>query len=356
VGFCPSADVASYAFVAGMAATFSGFMGYSNLYNSKSWLECRDIPSFGILGEILQTLHSRQDIKFQGKRDMDNIDDFARNFTFSSKRSHKLQARIVTAFKEKQVDDIENDLPRESPLRAHWKSRCNKHSAAPWKAYPLTKEHLLSDDDAKFMLQYATGTPTAGLPKFCSCHRILDLEHAVHCDTAKLQRHNMLQHRLVAFAREQAVTTKQNERFSLEHARKKQEPDIVFYFGPETWETDVTIVNPCAPSRLLQTLSKPGAALTSRCREKDRKYLAEAKVRGHSFFPLGFETHGRFGQPLLDLLARFASSTPDHVGFAVADMALDLSLTLVRGNALCARRTLARALRFRDQTRLAAVT
>ena len=74
------------------------------------------------------------------------------------------------------------------------------------------------------------------------------------------------------------------------------------------------------------------------------------------FFPLGFETHGRFGQPLLDLLARFASSTPDHVGFAVADMALDLSLTLVRGNALCARRTLARALRFRDQTRLAAVT
>ena len=166
----------------------------------------------------------------------------------------------------------------------------------------------------------------------------------------------MLQHRLAAFAREQAVTTKQNERFSLEHARTRQEPDIVFYFGPETWETDVTVVNPCAPTRLLQTLSKPGAALTARCREKDRKYLAEAKKRGHNFSPLGFETHGRFGQPLLDLLTKFAGSTPDDVGYAVSDMVLDLSLTLVRGNALCARRTLARALRFRDQTRLVAAS
>ena len=240
--------------------------------------------------------------------------------------------------------------------RAHWESRYNKHSAAAWRAYPLTKEFLLSDDDAKFMLQYATGAPTPGLPQFCSCHRILDLEHAVHCDTAKLQRHNMLQHRLVAFAREQHVATKQNERFSLEHARTRQEPDIVFYFGAETWETDVTVVNPCAPTRLLLTLNKPGAALAARCREKNRKYLPGATSRSHSFFPLGFETHGRLGQPLLDLLTKFAGNTPDHVGYAVADMALDLSLTLVRGNALCARRTMARALRFRDQSRRVAAS
>ena len=281
---------------------------------AKTWQEIR-------LDEILHTLRTTPDINFLGKRNMDDIDEFCKYFTFGSKRSHKLQARIVGAFKEKLVTDIERDLPRESPLRAHWKSRCNPHSAAPWKAYPLTKELLLSDDDAKFMLQYATGAPTSGLPKFCSCQRILNLEHA---DTAKLQRHNMLQHRLVAFAREQAVTTKQNERFSLEQARKRQEPDIVFYFGSETWETDVTVVNPCAPTRLLQTLSKPGAALAARCNDKNRKYHAEARKRGHNFSPLGFETHGRFGQPLLDLLTKFAGSTPDEVGYAVADMVLDL--------------------------------
>ena len=205
------------------------------------------------------------------------------------------------------------------------------------------------------MLQYATGVPTPGLPRYCSCHRTLDLEHAVHCDTAKLQRHNLLQHRLVAFAREQAVTTKQNERFSLEHARGKQEPDIVFYFGADTLETDVTVVNPCAPTRLLHTLSKPGAALAARCKEKNRKYLENAQQRGHQFSPLGFETHGRFGQPLLNLLTRLAGNTPDHVGIAVADMVLDLAVSLVRGNALCARRTFARALRFRDLTRSVAV-
>ena len=106
-----------------------------------------------------------------------------------------------------------------------------------------------------FMLQYATRAPPPGLPKNCSCHATMSLEHAVHSDTAKLQRHNMLQHRLVAFAREQAVTTAQNVRLSLVEAKKKQEPDIIFYFRPKPLETDVTVVNPCAPSKLLQTLA-----------------------------------------------------------------------------------------------------
>ena len=138
----------------------------------------------------------------------------------------------------------------------------------------------------------------------------MTLEHAVHCDTAKLQRHNLLQHRLVAFAREQHVTTRQNERFSVEHAKKKLEPDIVFYFGADTLETDVTVVNPCAPSRLQQTLNKPGAAMQQRCNDKIGKYNRSAQERGHNFVPLGFETHGRFGQPI-DLLTRLASGTPD---------------------------------------------
>ena len=101
----------------------------------------------------------------------------------------------------------------------------------------------------------------------------------------------------------------------------------------------------------MHTLSKPGAALQSRCNFKDSKYLGPAQHRNNDFVPLGFETHGRFGQPVLDLLTRLAGNTSDNIGFSVTDMTLDLSLTLVRGNALCARRTFARALRFRDLAR-----
>ena len=177
----------------------------------------------------------------------------------------------------------------------------------------------------------------------------MSLEHAVHCDTAKLQRHNMLQHRLVAFAREQAVTTAQNVRLSLVEAKKKQEPDIIFYFHPKPLETDVTVVNPCAPSKLLQTLARADSAMQARCNVKNNKYLLNAHERGNDFVPFGFETHGRFTKQVVDLLTKLAGNTPDNIGHAVSDMTLDLSL--VRGNALCARRTIARALRFRDLTR-----
>jgi hypothetical protein len=88
-----------------------------------------------------------------------------------------------------------------------------------------------------------------------------------------------------------------------------------------------------------------------RCDAKNKKYLEPARERGHEFAPLGFETHGRFTKQVVHLLTKLAGNTPDNIGHAVSDMILDLSLTLVRGNALCARRTIARALRFRDLTR-----
>ena len=91
--------------------------------------------------------------------------------------------------------------------------------------------------------------------------------------------------------------------------------------------------------------------MQARCNVKNNKYLLNAHERGNDFVPLGFETHGRFTKQVVDLLTKLAGNTPDNIGHAVSDMTLDLSLCLVRGNALCARRTIARALRFRDLTR-----
>ena len=59
--------------------------------------------------------------------------------------------------------------------------------------------------------------------------------------------------------------------------------------------------------------------MQQRCNDKIGKYNSSAQERGHNFAPLGFETHGRFGQPVIDLLTRLASGTPDHVGYAVSD-------------------------------------
>jgi hypothetical protein len=351
VGFCPSAETAPHAFVAGIAAAISGFLGFSNLVKSGKWELYKKNPTMQAVHDVMQT-YAQSPVKFDGKRDMTDLDTFTKHFCYT-KHSSKLQSRIVSAIREHNFSIFESkdnlDLTHEQ--RAHLISRKNKHSAAVWKAYPLTEEFVLTDDDATFMLQYATRAPTQGLPFKCSCHSLLSLEHAVHCDTAKLQRHNMLQHRLVAFAREQAVTTAQNVRLSIMEARKKQEPDVIFYFAPKPLETDVTVVNPCAPSRILQTLSKAGSAVRMRCDAKNKKYLEPARERGHEFAPLGFETHGRFTKQVVNLLTKLAGNTPDNIGHAVSDMILDLSLTLVRGNALCARRTIARALRFRDLTR-----
>src|SRR4051794_559193 len=68
--------------------------------------------------------------------------------------------------------------------------------------------------------------------------------------------------------------------------KRKARTGHPIYFGPDTLETDVTVVNPCAPTRLIHALSKPGSALAARCKEKNRKYLENAQGRGSKFAPL----------------------------------------------------------------------
>ena len=119
--------------------------------------------------EVMQT-YMNSPVKFDGKRYMADLDTFTKHFCFT-KYSSKLQSRIVSAIREHNysIFSDKNNLGHEE--RAHLSVRKNKHSAAAWKAYSLTEEFVLSDDDAVFMLQYATRAPTPGLPKNClSCH------------------------------------------------------------------------------------------------------------------------------------------------------------------------------------------
>jgi hypothetical protein len=144
----------------------------------------------------------------------------------------------------------------------------------------------------------------------------------------------------------------QNPRLTIEEAKNCQEPDIVFYQGiSRPLETDITVVNPCCPSKLQRTLKKTGFALREAGREKVRRYAEQAEKRTHEFAPLAFETHGAMGEEVGVLLRKLAANTPDTQGHGARSMALDLAITLARGNAACARSTVARAFRNRDQLR-----
>jgi hypothetical protein len=176
------------------------------------------------------------------------------------------------------------------------------------------------------------------------------MEHTVHC-AGKLTRHNMIQDRFVAFARLHGVTTRQNPRLTYQDAKERLEPDVIFYPGiHEPVQTDVTVINPCAPFRLKHPSGHTWAT-TRKKAEKNQKYRAKAMEIGHIFRPLVLETHGKMADEITTTLNMIASRTTMNRGMAVTDMKLDLAVTLARGNALAARTTVAWAQRARDLNR-----
>jgi len=125
----------------------------------------------------------------------------------------------------------------------------------------------------------------------------------------------------------------------------------VFYPGGEVHETDITVVDPCSAGYLGQNKGNVKLTTKKAYEEKQRKYLEGAKARGHTFTPLVFETHGKMHDDVKTLLEMFASNTIGRSGLAVRDMALDLQITLARGNAICARNAIARSQRHQDLMR-----
>jgi hypothetical protein len=346
VGFCPSAITAPHAFVAGVAASQAALLRQSNLarHNISSVSE-------GLLLKELQSCLDRytsSPLDWPEKEHLTNAAGFVQHFT-DPKKSHKLQSRLMATLRTNDVEQLKAKGGLET--KARLESRANKGSALVWKAFPLTAEFQLTDEETRFTVAYATGLTLAHMPQRCSCRQLLTLEHSVHCGPTKLVRHNMIQSRFVAFAREHAVALQQNPRSSFEEAKELREPDVVFYPGiTAPIETDVTVINPCAPSRIKRCGAHRWASTEAKAK-KNRKYLKAARAKGNTFKPLVFETHGKIAEEVKDLLHVFAARTPGVRGLAVHDMQVDLALTLAKGNAECARSTIARAQRHRDLSR-----
>lgn len=350
VGFCSPSETAPYVFIAGVASSCLAIR-QTNLNEEKG-----SVGGGWLLEQLSQCL-SRITPEAGWPDDEALIHGVGPFFEHYSnvgkrKRSEHLQAKLVGHFRAGRRKHIkEHFISKESIARME--SRANKGSALLWKTYPLTQEFALSDEEMRFSVAYATGQPLPHMPELCGCasRAQLTIEHTVNC-AEKLTRHNMLQSRLVSFARLHGVTTRQNPRLNYQDAKEKLEPDVIFYPGiHEPVQTDITVVNSCAPSILKRSRLAHLYATNERRAKKRLKYLHNATARGELFRPLIFETHGKISEEVDVTLDMLASRTPMDQGLAKTDMKLDLAVTLARGNALAARTTIAWAQRARDRGR-----
>ena len=143
--------------------------------------------------------------------------------TDKRQRCDKVQAKLAGTFRAHQRAELKQTLSPETVSRME--SRANKASALIWKAYPLTQDFALTDEEVRFSVAYATGQRLPHMPERCSCARgtPLTMEHTVHC-AEKLMRHNMMQDRFVSFARLHGVRTRQNPRLTYRTPRRNSSP------------------------------------------------------------------------------------------------------------------------------------
>jgi hypothetical protein len=344
VGLTKAANLAANAFVASVATTLRHL---ANTPLDRAIL--KTLPTFN--KQLQRTLTQLNENGLLHEDIPPTVDKFIAKFAQANDTSG-LQKKLNEKMYEETVGkQLKDDFTHEENF--HYESRQTPLAAAAFKAHPFTSEFVLTNEETRFMVAHATCCKPNEMPTLCSCGQPLSLSHATSCGPNQLTRHNRLQARFVAIAREQGCTIEQNVRLDADDAKKQLEPDIIFYFG---WgapvETDVTVVNPNAPSYVARS-KRPvaGAAMAIAEGRKGHKYEHAAYRRGRHFMPLAFETQGRASEHILALLKRIAAHTEPGTGLAVGDMMMDLQMTLVRGNAACAQTVLARAERAEDRLR-----
>jgi len=344
-GFTKAAESTSPAFVASVASTLP------HVKNTPLRdVDLKTLPTMKTaLKKALKVLETNE-VKLDGFST--KTDEFIQKFTRPNTLARGLQKKL----NEKMLNEsVGTQLTRykDKQQQFHYESRNTPLAGAAFKAYPSTSEFFLTNEETRFMVAHATANKPKEMPSICSCGKPLDLSHSTSCGPNQLNRHNRIQARFVAMAREQGCTTEQNPRYSVEDAKTQLEPDVVFYFGSgPAVEADITVVNPNAPSYLARSVAPvAGSALKTAEGRKEHKYDHSAYRRGRQFVPLAFETQGRASKHILSLLKRFAALTQPGQGLAVGDMVMDLQMALVRGNAECAQTVVGKAMRAEDRRR-----
>ena len=81
---------------------------------------------------------------------------------------------------------------KEKTLICQWESRQTPFASAALKAYTLSSEFVLTDDETRFMVAHATANKPNEMASLCSCGTPLDLNHCTSCGPNVLNRHNRL--------------------------------------------------------------------------------------------------------------------------------------------------------------------
>ena len=340
-GFASSAALADQGFVASMAATLP--------YITATRLRNADLTSLTTVQALDGALAAVSDSTPEGCPT--NVPDFIAKFSVGTRDAFGLQSQIAKRYASRVAARV---WEGDHNMRALYTVRSDCTAAsAPFRAYPLTAEFTLTDEEVRFAVAHATNASIPETPSQCTCEAEFTLGHAVSCDPKMvLARHNRLQNKFAAFARVQGITVTATPRLTLEDAKKTQVPDLVFYIGASPpLEVDVTVTDPLAPSRRPNARLAPGSALRAAEQRKRSKYELAAGTRSHDFAPLAMETHGRVGDDVVKILRRIAAHTPGEVGLSDADMMMELQVELLKGNAECASVVFARALARQDKAR-----
>jgi len=226
VGFCSPAETAPYA-LAGVADSSQTWPYCSMGEDVKGWVS----EEKWFINEIDNCLsrYITPGVEWPEKEGLTNATDFGNHFSAfgKRKRSERLQARLTDIYRQQQREQLKNTLSRR------WRHACRPDQAETQHSYgrrTRTTNFALTDEEMRFSVAYATGQRLPHMPDRCGCAKetALTMEHSVHC-AEKLTRHNMLQERLVTFARLHGVTTRQNPRYHNQDAKERLEPDVVFY-------------------------------------------------------------------------------------------------------------------------------
>ncbi len=234
VGLTPSAAAATHGFIASMAATLP--------YLAKTGLRNTDLSSLSTVQALGATLASVEE-DCRPDECPAALKDFLNKFSVVTRDSEGLQSKLA----KRHAGGVALCAIKGGPeMEALYTARADHTlSSAPFRAYPLTAEFTLTNDEVRFAVAFATNVKIPETPSVCSCkvNTALDASHAVSCGPKMvLARHNRLQRRFAAFAEEQGITVASNVRVSVEDSSRQQEPDLVLYFGAATpLEVDITV-------------------------------------------------------------------------------------------------------------------
>lgn len=341
-GFVPGGDPLSVAaaFASAMAVTMR-FIPKTPLSSIPTGL-LTELSSFINLSICLQVLHTAHmfDEKFLPKQVVYFVAIFKKA---SPKDTAHIQGKIT-----KLLQDAYHTALKEqsSPAQqAVLNSRQHPFASAWMRAIPVSSEFKLSDQTVRFGLSLATSSLLPNLPATCHCDSELTPEHLISCKNApdKLLRHNLVVSSFVSIAAHHGVPSKQEPRCDYDDCKNAQRPDAVFFLPQDAVEVDVSITSPVCPSNMLATVKAGGSALLKRESVKNVKYREKARLRGNSFRPLVFETHGRPGADVRAFLRMLTSLPGSSPSMPVSDCMMQLQLQLLRGNSRMASSCIMRA-------------